>query len=237
MIRRYQKGGKFRKSNFKGRLDRDGRISATAQDLLMPSVLPTCSLPQNFAVRRTVEQMVDRGWNSAPWRIAAWTMAVALMLVPITVRLIGGPFGWSLGDFLLVATILIAGCLLFDWAARKASNLSYLSAVGAALAAGFGLVVVNGAVGLVGSEDEAHNLLFGFVLLVALFGFVLARGRPAGAARAMFAASALHALISVGLLLTVAGSDTADPRAEWTGLSVFAALWLGSALLFRYSAR
>jgi hypothetical protein len=184
-----------------------------------------------------MEQMLERKWSSTPWRIAAWTAGAALMLLPITVQLINGPFGWSVGDFIFVAMILLAGCLLFDLAARKSPNFSYLAGVSLALAAGFGLFVVNGAVGLVGSEDEAHNLLFGLVLLVALIGFVLVRGRPEGASRAMFAAAAVHIVISVGLLLTASGSDASDPRAEWIGLSFFAALWVGSAWFFRNSAR
>ena len=177
------------------------------------------------------------GWRSTPWRIAAWTAAAALMLLPITVQLASGEFGWTIGDFVFVAIVLFGGCFLFDLAARRSPNLSYLLGAGAGLAAGFGLIVVNGAVGLVGSEDEAHNLLFLAVILVALAGSLIARGRPEAMARAMTAAAFVHVAVSAGLLIAAGGVSDGDPLMEVVGLSVFAAIWIASAWLFRNAAR
>ena len=179
----------------------------------------------------------DSGWRSGPWRVAAWATAAVLMLVPVSVQLFSGNFGWNTFDFIFAAAILLVSCLIFDFAARKSPNFSYLAGAGAALAAGFGLFVVNGAVGLVGSEDEAHNLLFGLVLLVSVVGAVMARGRPRGMARAMLAAALTHIAISAALLIRAGGVSDGDPRAEVMGLGVFAAIWLASAWLFRNSAR
>lgn len=155
------------------------------------------------------------------------------MLVPVGVQLVGGNFGWSAGDFAFAAIILFTGCLIFDLAARRAPNFAYLAGAASALAAGFGLIVVNGAVGLVGSEDEAHNLWFLAVILVAIAGTVMARGRPRGMARTMLAAAATHILVSVALLVEAAGVSDGDPRMEIVGLAMFAAIWLVSAGLFR----
>ena len=179
----------------------------------------------------------DGGWNSTPWRIAAWSTAAALMLLPISIQLISGNFGWTIGDFIFAAVVLLVSCSLFDWVARKSPNFSYLAGGGAALAAGFGLIVVNGAVGLVGSEDENHNLLFLAVILVAIVGAILARGRPASMARAMTAAAVTHFVISTVLLVRAGGVSDGDPTAEVVGLSIFAGVWLASAALFRNSAR
>ena len=176
-------------------------------------------------------------WHSTPWRIAAWSTAAALMLLPITVQLVSGNFGWTTGDFIFAAIILLVSCSLFDWVARKSPNFSYLAGGAAALAAGFGLLVVNGAVGLVGSEDENHNLLFLAVILVAILGAILARGRPVQMARAMAAAAVTHIVISTVLLVRAGGVSDGDPMAEVVGLSVFAAVWLASAGLFRNAAR
>lgn len=177
------------------------------------------------------------GWHSKPWRIAAWSAAAGLMLLPVSIQLISGNFGWDAFDFVFVAVILLTGCLLFDFAARRAPNFSYLAGAGAALAAGFGLFVVNGAVGLVGSEAEAHNLLFGLVILVAIVGALLARGRPERLSRAMLAAGIAHIAVSAALLIRAGGRSDGDPLAEVIGLSVFAAIWLASAWLFRNAAR
>ena len=177
------------------------------------------------------------GWRSTPWRIAGWSTAAGLMLLPITVRLVSGNFGWSIGDFLGVGFILFTGCLIFDLVARKSPNLSYLAGAGAALAAGFGLFVVNGAVGLVGSGDEAHNAFFFASTLAAMLGAVIAAGRAEGMGRAMFAAAITHIVVSVALLIKARGASDGDPRMEIVGLGVFAALWLASAWLFRRASQ
>ncbi len=172
-------------------------------------------------------------WNSKPWRVAAWSTAAALMLVPIVVQLTHGHFGWSFGDFVGVAMILLFGSAIFDLTARRAPNLLYLSGVSAALAATLGSFLVNGAVGLVGSEDEAHNLFFFIVLMVAVFGSILARGRPEPMAKVMLAAAGTHIAVSTVLLIDANGVSDGDPGMEVVGLGLFAILWLASAWLFR----
>lgn len=177
------------------------------------------------------------GWNSGPWRAAAWLAAAALMLLASGAALTLDEFQWTASDFVFAAVILGGGAGLFDLATRKAPNFAYLAGAGFALAAGFGLLWVNGAVGLVGSEKEAHNLLFGIVLLVAIAGAVAARGRPVGLARAMLAAAAVHVAVSAGLLIDAGGVSDGSVVAEVVGLSLFAGLWLASAWLFRSAAR
>lgn len=183
------------------------------------------------------ETINNEGWRSGPWRVAAWTSAAGLMLVPTVAHLASGGFGWTTFDFVLLGVILLVSCSIFDLAARRAPNFAYLAGSAAALAAGFGLFIVNGAVGLVGSEQEAHNMLFLAVILTAIMGSVIAGGRPRGMATAMFAAAAAHILVSAGLLLATGGASGGDPPAQEVGLSVFAATWLASALLFRKASR
>ncbi len=175
--------------------------------------------------------------GSGPWRRAAWVLAAAIMLVPVSVQLFSGNFGWSIFDFIGVAIILLAGCLIFDFTARRAPNLSYLAGAGAALAAGFGSLVVNGAVGLVGSEDEPHNLLFLFVLIIAIGGAAIAEGRPSSMARAMFTAALTHVFVSVALVLKARGISDGDPQMEVVGLAMFAGIWLASGWLFQHASK
>ena len=189
--------------------------------------------------RESVDQTLgtNGGWRSGPWRIAAWSAAAGLFLLPVMVEFASADFGWDFADFIFWAVVLSVSCPLFDWAARKSPNFSYLAGSGAALAAGFGLIVVNGAVGLVGSEDEGHNLLFGLVLLVAIVGAFIARGRAEGLARAMLAAAVVHIAISAILLVRAGGATEATLGAEIIGLLVFAGVWLVSAWCFRQAAR
>ena len=179
----------------------------------------------------------EASWNSKPWRVAAWSAAAGLTLLPMAVQLTYGHFGWSFFDFVGIGMILLSGCTIFDLIARRAPNFAYLAGAGAALAAGFGLVVVNGAVGLVGSEDEAHNVYFYAAPLFAILGSIFAGGQPMPMAKAMLAAAGVHIAVSTVLLIDANGVSDGNPQVEVIGLSIFALLWLGSAWLFRVSSK
>jgi hypothetical protein len=110
---------------------------------------------------------------------------------------------------------------------------AYRAAVAVALAAAFGLVWINLAVGIIGTEDNPANLLYAGVLAVGIVGAVLARGRPEGMARALFATALAQA--GAGAAAAIAGwGHPASPPLELALLNGgFAALWLASAWLFR----
>lgn len=126
-------------------------------------------------------------------------------------------------------------------ALKERSNMSarnaYLSAVGVALAAAFLLFWLNGAVGIIGTEDNAANLMFGGVLAVGIVGAVMARFRPHGMARAMFATALAQALVAVIVLIFGLTSPLSGPVEILALIGFFVSLFVGSALLFRYAAR
>jgi hypothetical protein len=103
--------------------------------------------------------------------------------------------------------------------------------------AAFILVWVNGAVGIIGSEDNDANLMYGGVLAVGTIGAIIARFRPRGMARALFAAAFTQALIAVIALIAGLGAPVTGPR-EIVGVNAFfVVLFVGSALLFQKAAR
>lgn len=114
----------------------------------------------------------------------------------------------------------------------------YLAAAGVALAAAFVLVWMNLAVGIIGTEGNPANLMFGGVLAIGIVGAIVARCRPEGMARALCATALAQA--SVGVVALAAGPSAAEPIRPievllLTGL--FATLWLLSAWLFHKAAR
>jgi hypothetical protein len=117
-------------------------------------------------------------------------------------------------------------------------NALYHAAVGVAVAAAFLLVWINLAVGIIGSEDDPANLMYGGVLAVAIIGAVVGRFQPAGMARALSATALAQALIGV-IALTAGFGSTAPsfPEAIVFLTGFFAALWLIAAWLFRKAAR
>ena len=113
----------------------------------------------------------------------------------------------------------------------------YRAAVGVALATALILMWVNGAVGVIGSENNDANLMYLGVLAVGIIGAVIARFQPRGMALALFATALVHALVTLVALIARLGYPASGPL-EILGLNgFFIALWVGSAWLFRHAAR
>lgn len=173
-----------------------------------------------------VEHSGGRGWSF--WRVAGWSIPVLLLMLPAVAMQFTPEVNWTLGDFIFAAVMFGIVGLAFELIVRKSSSLTYRFGAGVAVVGAFLTVWVNGAVGMIGSEDNPYNLLFGGVLLIALIGAVLARFRAAGMATAM-------AVTAVAQIAIGAAGLTADPRGAVFSMG-FGGLWLLSAALFWNSA-
>jgi len=163
------------------------------------------------------------------WRVAIWGGATLLLLLPLVAMQFTREVAWDLPDFIVFGVMLAAACGTYELAARKTGNGAYRAAVGIAVAAGFILVWINLAVGIIGDEDNVLNLLYGGVLVVAMIGAVIARFRPHGMARALVATAIAQGMVAATAQL--AGHNT------WVLTAAFVALWLISARLFGKAAR
>jgi hypothetical protein len=148
---------------------------------------------------------------------------------------------WTLFDFVFAGILLFGTGLTYELIARKGGTLAYRVAVGLALAAAFLLVWINGAVGIIGSEDNPANLLYGGVLAIGFIGAIVAFFQPNGMARTLFATAIAQALVPViaQIIWTpqVASAESPGIVRVFVLNSFFVALWVGSALLFRQAAR
>ena len=126
--------------------------------------------------------------------------------------------------------MLAAACGTCELAARMTGNSAYRAAVGLAVAAAFILVWMNLAVGIIGTEDNPANLMFGGVPAVGIVGAVIARLQPHGMARALVATALAQALVAVIALAAGLGYTLVLT-------AFFVALWLTSARLFRKAAQ
>jgi hypothetical protein len=172
--------------------------------------------------------VAGRRWNS--WRIAMWgTAAVLLSLPAIAMQLNAPGVDWTLGDFLTMGMMLGIACGLCELVAWASASGAFRIAAVVAIGAAFLTVWVNLAVGMIGSEHNPYNQLFGGVLALALAGSAVARFQARGMAWAMVAAGASQAALAIiGL-----GTDPLGAKFSM----VFALPWLLSALLFRKAAR
>ena len=163
-----------------------------------------------------------RGGGSI-WRFVGWGTALLLLLLPV---LAGAP--WTAFDFVFAGALLGGVGLAFELVVRKRSGFSYRLGAAVALVTALLTIWVNGAVGMIGSEDNPLNLAFGGVLLVAFVGAVFARFAAGGMMSAMIATAV--AQVAAGLL----GLAT-DPQGAVFSMA-FAGFWLLAAALFRNAA-
>ena len=111
------------------------------------------------------------------WRIAAWGAAAALLLLPLCAMQVTDAVVWDLADFVVAGALVVGVGVTYELAARMIGNSAYRAAVGVALAAVFILVWGNLAVGIIGSEDNPANVMYGGVLAVGIIS-TLQRGVP-----------------------------------------------------------
>jgi hypothetical protein len=172
-------------------------------------------------------------------RLIGILVAVGLiLLVPLVAMQFTEDVVWSVGDF-IVAGVLLAGTgLAFEVAVRKGGTLAYRAGAAVALGTALLLVWVNLAVGIIGSEDNDANLMYGGVLAVGVIGALLARFRPPGMARAMLATAVVQALVAAIALAGGQHDAEGSSVAEILLLNgFFVVLWGASALLFHAAAR
>jgi hypothetical protein len=172
------------------------------------------------------------------WRIAPWVIAALILLLPLVAMQFTDEVVWDETDFAVIGAMLFGACGAYELAARMTGNIAYRAAVGVAVVAAFILIWINLAVGIIGSEDNPANLMYGGVLAVGILGALVVSFQPHGMARTMAATALAQALVGVIALIGGLGSTGAN----WPGAIVFltgffAALWLLSAWLFRKAAR
>jgi len=176
------------------------------------------------------------GRRGSRLRIAAWAAAALILLLPLFAMQVTDQVVWDVADFAFFGALLVGAGVTYELAARMTGNTAYRSAVGVALAAAFILVWVNGAVGIIGNEDNPANLMYGGVLAVGIIGAVIARFRPRGMARALFATALAQTSVAVIALIAGLGYPWSGPLELSLLNGFFVALFVGSAWLFRRAA-
>ncbi len=174
------------------------------------------------------------------YRLAALPgLATALILmVPLVAMQFTDQVVWGPLDFAVMGALLFGTGLMYQLAARQVRNLAYRAAAGIALAAAFLLVWINLAVGIIGDEGNPANLMYLGVLTIGAIGALLARFRPRGLARAMFATALAQALVAlIALIFELGALEPPGPLGVLALHGCFVALFAGSALLFRHAAR
>jgi len=145
---------------------------------------------------------------------------------------------WGVEDFTLSGAMLLAVGFSYALLRRKAGNRQYKYGAGLALATAFILVWVNGAVGIIGSENNDANMMYFGVLAIGFAGALIARLRPKGMSWALIAMALAQVAVAVIALVGELGvSGPAWPQDIIVLTGFFAAMWLLSAWMFRKASR
>ena len=152
----------------------------------------------------------------------------SLLLVPFL-----GGWPWTLSDYVSAGTLLASTGIAYGLLTRKGGNTAYRFAVSLAVGAGLLLTWINLSVGIIGNESNPANLMYFGVIAVAFIGTLITRSRPAGMARALFATSLAQLFVPVLAFLICKPLFTTGLLDVLVLNGFFAALFAGSALLFR----
>lgn len=168
------------------------------------------------------------------WRIAAWVGAGLILLIPLIAMRFTTEVNWTASDFVFAAIMLAALVGAFELVVRLSGNWAYRAGVVVAAVATFLMVWAQGAVGLVGNENDLFNLLFNLLfflpLLIAATGVFIVDFKAAGLARVLAAMAAVQA-VTLALGFWISGDTDAVLLSFW----VFA--WSLSAWLFARAAK
>ena len=117
-------------------------------------------------------------------------------------------------------------------------NITYRYALALALASAIFLLVLIGAVGVIGVEGDRFDLVYFGVVAIGIFAAIITRFRPRGMAVALFSMALAQALVAVVALIIGKQHVEVSSVTEILGLNgFFVVLFIGSALLFLRAAR
>ena len=118
----------------------------------------------------------------------------------------------------------------------KTDKTAYRYAVGVGLTAVFILVWLSLGVGIIGRDGDPANLMYFGVVAVGIVGALIARFRPRGMARALFATALAQTSVALIALIAGLGHPWSGPLELSLLNGFFVALFVGSAWLFRRAA-
>ena len=176
------------------------------------------------------------GGPGGVWITAGWMGAAAiLLLIPAVMTRVSAEWDWSAADFVFAALMLFGAGGAWE-AISRMGGLAYRAATALAVLTGVILVWVNGAVGIIGSENNPANLMYGGVLLVGVIGAAAARFGAQGMALTLFLMAAVQAVVAAIAIGGGLGLPETGAAALIAINGFFCLLWILAGGLYRLAA-
>jgi hypothetical protein len=155
------------------------------------------------------------------------------LLIPLVAMQFTPEVNWTFYDFVFAGALIFGTGFLYELIAGKGGNKAYRAAVAVALGTVFLLIWINGAVGIIGNENNPANLLYFGVFAVLFLGSIVARLKSQAMVRVMFVTGFVQILVPVVAFIVWKPDFNSGVVQVFFLNAVFAVLWFGSALLFR----
>lgn len=162
---------------------------------------------------------------------------LVLLLIPLVAMQFSPEVRWSASDFIVAGTLLFGTGLAYLLISKRGGRPAYRIATAVALFSGLLLIWANGAVGIIGSENNKINLWYFGVIAVGIAGAFIARFQAKGMAITLLVMAGVQAIIAAMAMITGMAGAPDSPAAEILTVNGFFILLFGfSAGLFRFAA-
>lgn len=121
-------------------------------------------------------------------------ITVLLLMIPLAATQFGSEVVWDVTDFIVAAVLLFGTGFSYKMVTMQSKHIVYRVAVAIALVAGLVLIWSNLAVGIIGSENNAANLMYFGVVFILITGSFLVRFKSKGMAAVLFLTAAAQAI-------------------------------------------
>lgn len=166
-----------------------------------------------------------------PWRVAGWSAAGGLLLLPAIAMQFTPEVVWTPGDFIFAALLLFALGVGLELAIRFGRDAPHRVGMAISVWTAFLTIWANGAVGMIGNENAPVNSGFNVIVLAGILASLLVWFRPQIMRWIALAAAVGQMALGVAATQMMPGHGV-----EWGVLTVFAAAWLAATACFHRAA-
>lgn len=171
-----------------------------------------------------------------------------ILMIPLTAMQFESGVNWSPADFIIAGILIFSTASAYKLLTWKYKTNFYRAAIGLSLLSGLMLVWVNMAVGILGSENNPVNMLYGVVLAAGFLGAIASGLKPKGLMYTMFSMAVLQVCVPLaGIVIEKpAGMPVSEFLYRWhqhgftgvAGITVFfTVVFVAAGLMFRNAVK
>lgn len=168
--------------------------------------------------------------------IGLTAVTIGILLIPFIAMQFTHEVDWTFSDFVIFGGMIVGVGSAYALITRKFYNFYYRIATGSSLLSVFLMLWANGAVGIIGSENDAINLGYFAVLGVGLIGAAISGFKPLGLSYTLFTMAFM--IVGIGIAALFIGMQDLPYSSviEILGVTAFfTVLYVFSGLLYRHA--